>query len=172
MKVKFLFLLSFLGVNITYAQHSANLYKMTDTVTKVFYRDYGQDNQAIVEILGKKYPIDGTATLKMDQIESFDVNKEKELVMIGLKPAYKPIFITLTDLKKKYTTVNSNRVIYQIDNKIIQKNPNEISVDESNIMAIIVTPVKLIVDVEELYQITLKTRTENNIKEMNNIYFR
>ncbi|MEN5231581.1 hypothetical protein [Sphingobacterium faecium] len=69
-------------------------------------------------------------------------------------------FITLSDLRKNYTNVQSDRAIFQIEDKIIQDHPSTVFVDISNIMTIFVSPVKFIGDLDDLYMITLKVRNE------------
>jgi hypothetical protein len=69
-------------------------------------------------------------------------------------------------------SVQSDRVIFQIEDIIIQDDPNTIYVDISNIMTIFVSPVKFIGDLDDLYILTLKVRNERNMKDMNTIRIR
>ncbi|MCW2260328.1 hypothetical protein [Sphingobacterium kitahiroshimense] len=68
--------------------------------------------------------------------------------------------------------MQSDRVIFQIEDKIIQDDPDTTFVDISNIMTISVSPVKFIGDLDDLYMVTLRVRNEKNIKDLNTIRIR
>lgn len=165
-------LLSSFGLSLTYGQHAKTEYSITDKVPRVIYTDIKKRDMPKIEVLGKQYSGDGGLALKTDSIKSVVISKEKQAVILELTPAYIPDFITLSDLKKKYTNVQSDRVIFQIEDKIVQDNPDTIFVDISNIMVIYVSPVKFIGDLDDLYMVTLKVRTEKNIKDLNTFRIR
>lgn len=164
-------LLSF-GIGLTYGQYSTNRYSITDKVPKGIYKDLKDRNFPNVELLGKQYSSESMLTLITDSIKTVEVIKEKQVIKIGLTAHYKPEFITLSDLRKNYTNVKSDRIIFQIENKIIQADPDTTFVDISNIMTISVSPVKFIGDLDDLYMVTLKVRNEKNMKDLNTIRIR
>lgn len=173
MKKIFLFaLLSSFGIGLTYGQYSTNQYSITDKVPKVIYKNLKDRDLAKIEVLGKLYSSETGLTLKTDSIKTAEANKEKQAIVIGLTAGYKPEFITLSDLKKNYTNVQSDQVIFQIEDKIIQDDPNTVFVDIINIMTITVSPIKFVGNLDDLYMVTLKVRNEKNIKDMNTIHIR
>nr|WP_288810972.1 hypothetical protein [uncultured Sphingobacterium sp.] len=165
-------LLSWFGLSIAHGQNPHSRYNMTDTVPSTVYKKLNDISQVNVEVLGKLYKGDLMGTLKPEGVKSVDVDKGKQLVIIELNQNYKPVLITLSDLQKKYTNVKSNRVIFMVDDQIVQQSPAEVFVDISNIMQIDVSPVKSIGDIDELYMINLWVRNEKNIKELNRIILR
>ncbi|MEJ5092087.1 hypothetical protein GEO21_18825 [Sphingobacterium faecium] len=173
MKKIFLFaLLSSFGLSLTYGQQTNNQYSITDKLPKVIYKDLKERDLAKIEVLGKQYSSETGLTLKTDSIKTVEANKEKQAIVIGITADYKPDFITLSDLRKNYTNVQSDRVIFQIEDKIIQDDPNTVFVDISNIMTIFVSPVKFIGDLDDLYMVTLKVRNEKNIEAISTIRIR
>lgn len=173
MKITFVFaLLSSFGLSLTYGQHTNNQYSITDKLPKIIYKDLKERDSARIEVLGKLYSSETGLTLKTDSIKTVEASKEKQVIVIGIAADYKPDFITLSDLRKNYTNVQSDRVIFQIENKIIQDDPKTVYVDISNIMTIFVSPVKFIGDLDDLYMVTLKVRNEKNVKDMNTIHIR
>ncbi|MGA6120770.1 hypothetical protein [Sphingobacterium sp. UDSM-2020] len=173
MKKTFLFaLLSSFGLSLTYGQYSTNQYSITDKVPKVIYKDLKDRNFPKVELLGKQYSSESALTLKEDSIKTVEISKEKQAIIIGLTADYKPEFITLSDLRKNFTNVQSDRVIFQIEDKIIQDDPNTVFVDIINIMTITVSPIKFVGNLDDLYMVSLKVRNEKNIKDMDTIRIR
>lgn len=160
------------GISLSYGQTSTNQYRSTDKVPKVIYADLKDRNFLNIEVLGKQYSRESMLTLITDSIETVEVNKEKQVIRIGLTAHYKPEFITLSDLRKNYTNVKSDRIIFQIENKIIQADPDTTFVDISNIMTISVSPVKFVSDLEDLYMLTLRVRNERNRNDLNTIWIR
>lgn len=173
MKKTFLFsLLSFLGLSLTYGQQLKPLYSKTDTLPKVVYKVLDDRAHATIEIQGKDYLDDIILTLKAEGINSIEHSTEKKALVVELKPGYKPVLMSLSDIVKKYTNVKSERVIFKIDDRFVQNNPREVLIDESNIMLISVSPVKFVGDLEDLYMITLIPRTDKNLKKFNEIRIR
>jgi len=165
-------LLSWFGFSIAHGQNPHSQHSKTDTVPSTVYKNLDDKSQVNVQILGKVYKGGLMGTLKPEEIKSVEIDKGKQLVIIELNQNYKPVPITLSDLQKKYTNVKSNRVIFKIDDQIVQQNPAEVFVDISNIMRIDVSPVKFIGDIDELYMMNLWVRNEKNKKELNKIIIR
>lgn len=173
MKKTLLFsLLSFFGLSLTYGQQLKSLYSKTDTLPRVVYKDLNERPLPKLEMQGKNYLGDGMLSLKSEGVKSVDINKERGAVVIELTPEYHPVLMSLSDIKKKYTNLKSERVIFRIEDNFVQNNPNEVLVDASNIMLISVSPVKFIGDLEDLYMVTLVPRTDKNVKKLNEIRIR
>lgn len=173
MKKTLLFsLLPFFGLSTAYGQQLKPLYSKTDTMPRVVYKDLNEAEMPKVEIEGKKYLGDIARTLKPEGIKSVTVSKDRQPMIVELKPGYKPFFMTLSDLKKKYTNIKSERVIFKIEDNFVQNNPDKVLIDSSNIMLISISPVKFIADVEDLYMITLIPRSDKNVKKFNEIRLR
>ncbi|WP_293944780.1 MULTISPECIES: hypothetical protein [unclassified Sphingobacterium] len=173
MKKTLLFsLLSFFGLSLTYGQQLKPLYSKTDTLPRVVYKDLNERPLPKLEMQGKNYLGDGMLSLKSEGVKSVDINKEKGAVVIEFTPEYHPVLMSLSDIKKKYTNLKSERVIFRIEDNFVQNNPNEVLVDASNIMLISVSPVKFIGDLEDLYMVTLVPRTDKNVEKMNEIRIR
>ncbi|WP_104381337.1 hypothetical protein [Sphingobacterium sp. HMA12] len=173
MKKTLLFsLLSFLGLSLTYGQQLKPLYSKTDTLPKVAYKDLNETPLPKIEMQGKNYLGEAMRSLKSEGVKSVDINKERGVVIVELKPEYHPVLMSLSDIKKKYTNVKSEHVIFRIEDSFVQNNPKEVLVDASNIMLISVSLVKFVSDIEDLYMITLIPRTDKNIKKFNEIRIR
>ncbi|WP_293879444.1 hypothetical protein [Sphingobacterium sp. UBA1498] len=122
-KISFLTLLSTISLGIAYGQESLEIYRKTDTVPKVVYRVLDNRAHSIIEIQGKDYLDDIVPTLKAEGINSIGHNTEKKALVVELKPGYKPVLINLSTLKNKYTNVKSERVLFKIDDRVVQQNP-------------------------------------------------
>lgn len=174
MKKIILLTIAFLAIlNLANAQESkkerwsSGVYKMTDTVPKVFYINNTGRDSLEVTINGKKYPSAGTLTFKSDKI----MTVEYPLIMT-LAADYKPRYISLTELTKKYTKLSSELILYKIDDRVIKINPDEVLVDESNIMCISIEPIKTNKGLDDIYIINLKPRSEENVNDANDIRIR
>ncbi|WP_343540068.1 hypothetical protein [Sphingobacterium thalpophilum] len=166
-KILVLTLLSALSFGKIYGQESLEIYKKTDTVPKVFYKELDDRGHTTVEIRGKEFLDAILFTLKADGVQSVEHNTERKVLMIGLKPEYNPVLISLSAFKNKYTNVKSEHVIFKIDDRFVQGDPNKVLVDEANIMLIYVSPIKFVGDLTDLYMITLIPRTDANLKKFN-----
>lgn len=166
-KILVLTLLSALSLGKIYAQQTVEIYKKTDTVPRVVYKELDDRRHATVEMRGKEF-LDATIlTLKADGIQSVELNNDRKVMMLELKPDYNPVLISLSAFKNKYTKIKSEHVIFKIDDRFVQSDPNEVFVDEANIMLMYVSPVKFVGDLKDLYMITLIPRTDANMKKLN-----
>jgi len=171
-KTLFFSLLSFFGLSLTYGQQLKPLYSKTDTLPKVVYKDLNETPLPKIEMQGENYLGDAMRSLKSEGVKSVDIDKERGIVIVELKPEYHPVLMSLSDIKKIYTNIKSERVIFRIEDNFVQNNPDEVLVDASNIMLISVSPVKFIGDLEDLYMVTLVPRTDKNIEKLNEIRIR
>lgn len=155
-----------------------------DSIIKVFYIE----NKDIENIKKPAYFINGTSisegilkTLNQDKIESITVEKESvEIenikyygkIYIVTKSTYKPNFISLNNLKLKYTNLKDNSIIFQIDNEIINANYENFLVDENNILKIMIENFENKKEKWNITFIRLITKSEENIKKSNKIILR
>ncbi len=165
-------LLSFFGLSLTHGQQLKPLYSKTDTLPKVVYKDLDERPLPKIEMQGRTYLGDAMRSLKPEEVQSIDVDKTRQVMIIELKPGYHPILMSLSDIKKKYTNLKSEHVIFRIEDHFVQHDPNEVLVDESNIMLISISPIKFIGDLEDLFMVTLVPRTDKNLKKLNEIRIR
>ncbi|WP_343558922.1 hypothetical protein [Sphingobacterium sp.] len=171
-KILYLTLMSTFSLGMAYGQESLEIYKKTDTVPKVVYKVLDDRAHTTIEIQGKDYLDDIIGTLKAEGINSIGHSTKRKSLVVELKPGYKPILISLSSLKNKYTNVKSERVIFKIDDRFVQQNPDEVLVDESNIMLVSVSPIKFTGDLNDLFMITIFPRSDKNLKSFNAIRIR
>ena len=119
--------------------------------------------------------------INQDKIETIKIEKEKfEMsgteyygkIFIKMNSNYNPNFLTLEKISTKYLKLNKNPIIYQIDEKVIENNRNDILVDENFILKILVEKVKTSEKNTEINLIRLITKTPENIKKANEIQIR
>lgn len=91
---------------------------------------------------------------------------------IVTKPTYSPKFISLNDLKLKYTKVKDNSTIFKINDEIINANYENYLVDEKYIIRIIIEKFENKNEKLNINIITLITKTPENIKKSKEIIIR
>ncbi|PJJ10706.1 hypothetical protein CLU83_4162 [Flavobacterium sp. 1] len=89
-------------------------------------------------------------------------------ITIETKNNYKPNLISLNELRKKYTTVQENSVIFQVDNEIVDGDPQTYLVDKNYILKIIVNKL----ETPDVTLIKVLSKSEGNIKKSNEIIIR
>ncbi len=119
--------------------------------------------------------------LKDDQIQSMDVNKGETIIdgdtfygeiRINTKPGYSPKFITLNELKSKYTDLEKTPVVYTIDGILLNKNENEVYIDENNILTITIDKLNTSDQNAEIGIINVLTKSKKNIDKRNGMRLR
>ncbi len=93
-------LLSFFGLSLTHGQQLKPLYSKTDTLPKVVYKDLDERPLPKIEMQGRTYLGDAMRSLKPEEVQSIDVDKTRQVMIIELKPGYHPILMSLSDIKK------------------------------------------------------------------------
>jgi len=120
-------------------------------------------------------------SLNPNEIETLNVEKENIEIekvkyygklYIVTKSTYKPKFISLNNLKLKYTNLKDNSTIFQIDNEIINANYESYLVDENYILTIIVEKFENKKEKLNVNFIRLITKSEENIKKSKEIILR
>lgn len=89
-------------------------------------------------------------------------------ITIETKNNYKPNLISLNELRKKYTTVQENSVIFQVDNEIVDGDSQTYLVDKNYILKIIVNKL----ETPDVTLIKVLSKSEGNIKKSNEIIIR
>ena len=109
-------------------------------------------------------------TMKVEK-DSFEKNGKEYFgkIIIELKSDYKPNFISLKELASKYLTLDTNPIIFQIDENVINQDYNEYSVDESFILKIELNKIKTSKKGTEINLVKLIMKTPENIKKANEI---
>ena len=117
-------------------------------------------------------------TINSEKIESLKVKKEnfkkngKEYygkILVEMKSEYVPKFLTLKELITKYLDLNTNPIVFQINEKVINQDYNKYLVDEKFILKIVLTKIKTSEKDTEINLIKLITKTTENIKKANEI---
>nr|WP_315198377.1 hypothetical protein [uncultured Flavobacterium sp.] len=89
-------------------------------------------------------------------------------IIIETKNNYKPNIISLNELRKKYTTVQENSVIFQVDNEIVDNDYETYVVDKNYILKITINKLEK----PDLTLIKVLSKSEENIKKSNEIIIR
>jgi hypothetical protein len=154
-----------------------------DTALRVIYADKNKPNRQPAIFVNEKYVMNQNffATFDPNHIESIEVIKRDTLIenisydgqiYIKTKIHYAPKFISLTDLKDKYTDFKGKPVVFMLDGNFVNANYDNYLVDESNLLTIIIDKLETDNEKIELGLVKLLTKTEENIKNRNRIILR
>jgi len=122
-----------------------------------------------------------TKTVNPEQIGSVDVSKRSVVidsitydsqVTIAMKEGYHPKFISLNNLKAKYTNLKDSPVLFMVENDIVQGDYDKYLVDECYLLQIIVDKVAIKQEKLDFFLVRLLTRTPENIKKSKEIRIR
>jgi hypothetical protein len=132
----------------------------------IFVNDKFVGSQEVLNFINQ----DTIETIKIEK-EKFEMNGTEYYgkIYIKMKSDYNPKFLTLKKLSEKYLELNENPIIYQIDEKVVEKSSNEILVDENFILKIVVEKINTSENNTEINLIRLITKTTENIKKVNEI---
>jgi hypothetical protein len=153
-----------------------------DTIIKVHYKNQLENNIKPAYFLNDKL-VDESAlkTLNPNEIASVKVEKDDiEIdnvkyygkILVETKSTYSPNFIILNNLKTKYTNIKENKIIFKIDNEIVNANYDNFIVDEKYILKIIVENYENKEEKLKVCFINLITKSEENIKKSKEILLR
>jgi hypothetical protein len=141
------------------------------TSVKVFHqRTPVTDNIAFI-INGQLIPGFDMASLDIHMIDTFNIYKRDTTVnghtysasiLISTKKEYTPEYITLNDLKRKHTSVESGPNIFMIDDRIISDNYDRVMVDEKHILKIEVSKIRNPEENLDVNVIRLSTKSKTN----------
>ncbi|MBD1425770.1 hypothetical protein [Sphingobacterium arenae] len=119
--------------------------------------------------------------IKPERIENIHIIKRDTVIEtqtyagqihIKTKANYTPQFISLAELKDKYTSFKDMPVVFMLDADVINSDEENFFVDENNLLTIIVDKLKTNKDNAEIGLIKLLTKSKENIDKRNNIMIR
>ncbi len=164
------------GVKMT----SQEIQSKNDTIIKVVYKN--EDNKKLVCFLNGKITNESILrSINPDEIETLNIEKENIEIenvkyygklYVVTKSTYKPKFISLNNLKLKYTNLKENSTIFKIDNEIINADYGNYLVDENYILKIIIEKFENKIEKLNVNFVCLITKTEENIKKSKEIILR
>ena len=109
-------------------------------------------------------------SLKIEK-ESFQKNGIEYFgkIQVKMQSDYVATFITLKELVEKYLELDSDPLVFQINEDVINKDYNGHFVDENFILKIVLNKIKTSKKDSEINLIKLITKTPENIKKANTI---
>ncbi len=153
-----------------------------DTTLKVIYTNEENQPQKPAYFLNGQLVNQITlTTLNPEQIDSIhffkknikvDGNRYYGEFYIKTKSGYNPKLISLTNLKEKYTNLGNKTAVFMIDGNFVNGDFDKCLVDENYLLRIIVDHVTNIKEQLDLAVIKLLTKSEENIKSVNEIHIR
>lgn len=153
-----------------------------DTIIKVYYKNQLENNKKPAYFVNDKLVDESVLkTLNPNEIDNVKVEKDDiEIdnvkyygkILVETKSTYSPNFITLNNLKTKYTNIKENKIIFKIDNEIVNANYDNFIVDEKYILKIVVENYENKEEKLKVCFINLFTKSEENIKKSKEILLR
>ncbi|MBP6128091.1 hypothetical protein [Flavobacterium sp.] len=153
-----------------------------DTIIKVYYENQLENNIKPAYFVNDKLVNESVLkTLNPNEIDNVKVEKEDiEIdnvkyygkILVETKSTYSPNFISLNNLKTKYTNIKEHKIIFKIDNEIVNENYNNFIVDEKYILKIIVENYENKEEKLKVCFVNLITKSEENIKKSKEILLR
>lgn len=150
-----------------------------DTIIKVIYKnEIKNDKKPAYFINGKLANESILRSINPNEIETVNIEKENIEIenikyygklYIVTKSTYKPKFISLNNLKLKYTNIKDNSTIFKIDDEVINADYENNLVDENYILKIIVEKFENKNEKLNINFINLITKSEENIKKSKEI---
>ncbi|SEM53531.1 hypothetical protein SAMN05216436_105112 [bacterium A37T11] len=93
-------------------------------------------------------------------------------ILITTKSEYAPSFISLNQLKRKYTNLNAGPTLFMIDDEIISSNYDEQVVDEKNILRIVINKIDNPQEKLDINVVKLLTKSEAYLKKPSRMIIR
>ncbi|PRD46161.1 hypothetical protein [Sphingobacterium haloxyli] len=189
MKKLILILIAFTATH-SFAQTAKNVFsrkstpvtinKNTDTSLRVIIVDKEKQVQQLAYFVNDRF-VKNLGSINPKQMESIDVIKRDTVIgtqtyegqiHIKTKANYTPKFISLAELKDKYTSFKEMPVVFMLDAEVINSDEESYFVDENNLLTIIIDKLKTNKDNVEIGLIKLLTKSKENIDKRNNIMIR
>lgn len=153
-----------------------------DSIIQVFYKNVVENsNKPAYFLNGKRVNESILKSLHPNEIANVNVEKENfEIdsvkyfgkIEIETKANYKPRFISLTDLKLKYTNIKEHAIIFQIDDEIINADYEKYIIDANCILRVVVEKFENQKEKLNLNFIKVITKSEANLKKAKEIIIR
>ncbi len=147
----------------------------------VVYHPEPHSRNALITVNGHPVPNTAVASMPPAMIHSVDVSKNDTIVgghkysgvvRIALKDGYTPAFISLTDLKTKYTSLQPGPTVFMLDNQLISGDYDRLMVDEKYILKIEVNRLSDADGRQNVNVVKVLTRSEDNIRKSKEIRIR
>lgn len=156
--------------------------QLSDSLPQVIYKNNPSSRKNTAWFVNNQFVGEsGIKALNPDLIASVNVEKKNEKiddisydgkVTLTMKENYHPKFITLNELKSKYTILKDLPVLFMVENEIIQEDYDKCMVDENYLLQIVVDKVDLKNKKMNFYLVKLLTRTPENSRKSKEIRIR
>lgn len=156
-------------------ERKTNWLKIPRTDIKVTYTNGGNDKQPIGYFLNGIFLSDfSLLNIDPENIDSLNIiNEDFQIdsinyqgkILITTKPGYNPDFISLNDLRDKFTNLKNKATAFMIDGNIVNADYENYFIDENYVLQIIVDNIKNIKENIDLGFIKILTRTKENIEK-------
>jgi hypothetical protein len=153
-----------------------------DTVLKVVYVNshdserspaYYLNGQFVNETILKTLNPNAIDNIRVEKQEiKVETQKYYGQIFINTKGDYRPILISLSDIKSKYTNLKNTPTIFMIDNEIINGDFDKCIVDENYLLRISIEKIENRKEKLHFNLIQILTKTEENIKKSKEIRIR
>ena len=153
-----------------------------DTVLKVLYVNSNESERSPAYYLNGQFVNETILkTLNPKAIDNIRVEKQEIKVetqkyygqiFISTKGDYRPILVSLNDLKSKYTNLKNTPTIFMIDNEIINGDYDKCIVDENYLLRISIETIENKKEKLHFNLVQILTKTEENIRKSKEIRIR
>ncbi|MBK7099814.1 MAG: hypothetical protein IPH58_17835 [Sphingobacteriales bacterium] len=150
-----------------------------DTALQVIYAD--KLNQTPACFVNGRFIMNQAFSINPDNIANIEVLKVDTLIdsklfhgqiHIKTKVDYIPKFITLTELKNKYTNLKGKSVVFMLDGNFVTADYDSYLIDENYLLTIIIDSLQTEKEKIDLGLIKLLSKTDENIKARKQIMLR
>jgi len=147
----------------------------------VVYKPVQSRQEVLFIINGTLMPNLFTGSIDPERIKSLDVSKTDTLVAgrtysgvirMTMKDGYAPSFISLTEFKQKYTSLQTGPTVFMLNDQLISGIQDEILIDEKYILKILVNQVADTEEGKYINVVNLLTRSKTNIRKSKEIWLR
>jgi len=161
---------------------NTQIVSQNDTVLKVLYVNSNKTERSPAYYLNGQFVNESILkTLNPNAIDNIRVEKQEIKVetqkyygqiFINTKGNYRPMLISLNDLKSKYTNLKNTPTIFMIDNEIINGDYDKYIVDENYLLRISIETIENRKEKLHFNLIQILTKTEENIRKSKEIIIR
>lgn len=155
-------------------------YSMDDKKPEIVYTNENKLENLVLFLDGNEASFEIVKTLDPNIIESISIIKgnqvhgmeDKDKILVTTKSGHKVKLMSMSDLIKKYSLPNDERILISIDDEIIDENFEKLYVDESHIMQVKVSFLNRIEKEHVWVYLKILTRNAVNVKKANEILVR
>jgi hypothetical protein len=161
---------------------NTQIVSQNDPVLKVLYVNSNKTERSPAYYLNGQFVNESILkTLNPNAIDNIRVEKQEIKVetqkyygqiFINTKGNYRPMLISLNDLKSKYTNLKNTPTIFMIDNEIINGDYDKYIVDENYLLRISIETIENRKEKLHFNLIQILTKTEENIRKSKEIIIR